>query len=52
MNKNEILELIDIEKTNDVSEKRSFLINYMWNDDNLPVEFPDKVQENFQDNSF
>ena len=52
MNKNEILKLIDIETTQDISDKRSFLIQYIWNDNKLPLKLPDIVEDNFEDTLF
>jgi len=51
MEKNEISKLVDIHSIQDISDKRSFLIQYLWNDDKLPQKMPEIIKENFKDNS-
>jgi len=52
MNENEIRKLIDIKGIKDINEKRSFLIQYIWNDEKLPQKMPDIIENNYQDNQF
>ena len=49
MNKFEINELIDIKTQNELLDKRSFLINFIWNDGKLPEALPNTIIENFED---
>ena len=52
MSENEIQKLIDIHSLQDISDKRSMLIQYIWDDEELPQKIPDVVENNFQDNLF
>ena len=44
--------LIDISSVDELKIKRSELINYLWNQDNLPQNLPTKIQHNIDDSSF
>ena len=49
MNKSEINELIDIKTQNELLDKRSFLINFIWKNEKLPENLPNTIIENFQE---
>ena len=52
MTQNEIQKLININNIADISEKRSMLIQYIWNNEKLSQKIPDMIEKNFQDTSF
>lgn len=52
MEQDEINDLIDINSINDLDDKRSFLINYIWNNDNLSQKIPDNIEKKIIDNQF
>jgi hypothetical protein len=52
MEQNEINDLIDIDSIDEITNKRSFLIDHIWNDDKLSKKLPDSIEENFDDDLF
>ncbi|MDB3956845.1 hypothetical protein N9385_04115 [Candidatus Nitrosopelagicus sp.] len=50
--------VIDLEKfvnfknQNDIIEKQKYMINFIWNEDELPKNYPEKIEKNFIDNRF
>lgn len=43
---------ITFKNQSEISERKSLLINFIWNSETIPLKFPDLIETNYQDSRF